>query len=268
MGWRTVASALAGVCLVACSGFTAVDECRDGETAPCETVCGPGIMACEDGSWGACREEVAPACLPGGYGTCELSPDAPPGLWLCSDDCRIGPCLAMCFPGERFDCDAECGPGQARCQDDGTWRECREFIIPDCHLGDIERCEGGGVGHRRCTEECLFGPCDEESPCFEGEVAVCDLCSAQQCLADGTWGPCVRDEHAVCAPGETRECDGPCGGGVHFCADACTWSECVDFSGSCTPGQRQMCPGSLYCGIAFRICGPSCTWMDCIEVGM
>lgn len=252
--------------LTACSGFTEYLECLDGETSPCETVCGPGTMTCVGDSWGECYQDEMPACMPGESGTCELTPGQPPGLWLCSDTCQVGPCINFCLPGDTFECDAGCGRGQATCLDDGTWSECIEYIIPDCGPGDVQLCRGDdGVGYQRCTDECVYGPCEVSMTCFPGEVVECATCAAQECSDDGIWEECLPHPGRMCAPGESQDCIGPCGEGFQTCNDLCEWTECSSL-GMCTPGQRQVCPAG-YCGIAYRICGPNCVWTPCIEVG-
>lgn len=251
-----------------CSGFTSTEECDPGETSPCDIVCGPGSMTCDaDGNWGECLLDREPTCMPGDYGSCEVAPDAPPGLWFCSDDCREGPCRNLCLPGETFECEAECGPGVSRCQNDGTWGACGEYVLPFCRPGDIERCEDG-IGHRRCDEECEFGPCDGGAPCTAGEVSDCGACASQVCLADSTWSDCTADVWAVCSPDEVEDCEAPCGPGTRRCTDSCTWSSCMEIETvECHPGDRQMCPTTLYCGTAFRVCNFACVWGHCIEVG-
>lgn len=259
---------LLGALALSCSGFTSHDECRPGESAPCESQCGDGLMTCQaDGTWGVCEIAGEHECLPGDYGSCELFPGAPPGLWFCSDTCGIGPCMALCIPGEVFEsCEAECGLGRATCQDDGTWGPCTEYVIPECRPGEIETCPGS-EDHRRCADSCNWGDC-EDGPCSPGEVARCGRCASQVCLADGSWSACAADETAVCAPGETEACAAPCGPGERTCDDRCTWSECNEIVPvECHPGQRQMCPTTLYCGLAYRLCSSGCEWMDCIETG-
>jgi hypothetical protein len=257
----------AALCLAACSGFAEFTECTDGETAPCESPCGQGTMTCEAGTWSACQLVEAPECQLGESGTCMVAPDEPPGLWFCSDTCEIGPCIRLCNPGDTVECDAACGPGQVVCQDDGTWSDCLEYVIPTCRLGDVEICRTPeGAGYWRCTEECEFGPCDSSLACFPGETVQCDRCAAQECQADGTWGECVPHASVACSPGETQVCQGPCGPGTQICSDSCQWSDCLGMGGGCIPGQRQVCPSS-YCGVSFRVCGPGCVWTDCIEAG-
>jgi len=256
------------VLAASCSGFTSPDECRSGETAPCESPCGPGAMTCQaDGTWGACEITGEVECLPAEYGRCDLLPGAPPGLWFCSATCHVGPCMALCPPGDVYeDCEAGCGLGTATCQDDGSWGECREYVIPDCRPGDIATCTDGS-GHRRCDGECHWGECND-APCAAGELSRCGRCASQVCLTDGTWTACAADETAVCAPGETDACEAPCGPGERICDDRCTWSDCLEIETvECHPGQRQMCATTLYCGLAYRLCSNGCEWMDCIETG-
>ena len=264
---RAIIVAFIAVVLANCSGFQATEECDPGDSRACETQCGPGTQRCESGgTWGICQPDEEPECTPGEYGSCDLEAEAPPGLWFCSDDCRIGPCLPLCLPGETWECEAQCGPGEMRCQDDGSWGLCLEYIIPSCRLGDIERCPDD-EGHRRCTEECYFGPCDD-GPCSSGEVAECGICASQVCLADETWSECTAYSSAVCSPGEVEDCEAPCGPGQRTCTDICEWTECLEIdSVSCHPGDRQLCPTTLYCGLAFRICNVACEWSDCIETG-
>lgn len=253
--------------LMACSGFTERDECRGDETAPCETRCGPGTMACTDGSWGECLVDVMPECMPGDLETCSLGTDLPPGLRMCSDVCRMGPCIQLCEPGDIYECDGPCGPGRRTCDHDGEWGECVEYINPECWPGEVELCRTEtGAGHSRCTDECVFGPCDESLDCLPGERASCGQCASQECGADGTWDECTPFLRIACVPGDSRECPGACGQGNQFCNSQCEWSDCFT-AGACIPGQRQICPGSLYCGFAYQVCGPSCTWLDCIETG-
>lgn len=251
----------------ACSGFTESEECEPGESSTCESPCGPGTRRClPDGSWDVCQPEQDPECLPGDYEGCSLGDGVPPGMWFCSDDCRPGPCLSLCMPGDTFECQAECGPGLMRCLDDGTWGECVEYAIPECRNGDIERCAEGG-GHRRCSETCTWGAC-EDGPCTSGEVSECGICATQVCLGDGNWTECAADPGARCAPGEVEDCEAPCGPGRRTCTDACDWTPCMETAAvPCHPGDRQVCPTTLYCGVAFRVCRSSCTWTDCLETG-
>ncbi len=253
---------------MACSGFTAVGECRPGETAPCESECGPGTMECDsEGHWGLCAPPSDAECLPGDYGNCSFRPEDPPGMWFCDDTCRPGPCMALCIPGETFECDGECGPGIATCQDDGSWGTCLEFVIPECRPGEIERCPGD-TSHRRCGDRCLFAPCDERTPCEESEISSCGSCASETCLPNGTWGACTADSSAVCTPRESEACEAPCGPGNRSCDERCGWTPCHEIEEvECHPGDRKMCPTTLYCGFAFQICGNSCEWMDCIETG-
>jgi len=253
--------------LAACSGFTESHECDPGESSSCEAACGPGTTHClPGGTWDVCQPDRDPECLPGDYDSCALEEGAPPGLWFCSDNCEPGPCLDLCMPGETFECEAECGPGQRRCQDDGTWGECLEYVIPECRLGDVERCSGGD-GHRRCSEDCYWGPC-EDGPCTSGEVSECGVCASQVCLTDGTWTECTADPSSTCSPDEVEDCEAPCGPGRRTCSDRCEWSECLEIATvACHPGDRQLCPTTLYCGIAFRVCNQSCVWTDCLETG-
>jgi hypothetical protein len=254
--------------LTGCSGFTAADECAPGDTSTCTTVCGPGTMEClADGTWGECSMGREPECMPGDFGSCELAPDAPPGLWFCSDDCRQGPCRDLCLPGETHECQAQCGPGVSRCQNDGSWGECLEYVLPFCRPGDVERCPDG-VSHRRCDDQCQFGPCDEGAPCTPGEVSECGVCASQVCQADSTWSACSPDIWATCAPDTIEECEAPCGPGRRACTDECVWTPCTEIDPvACHPGDRQMCPTTLYCGIAHRVCNAACEWGDCIETG-
>ncbi len=261
----SIVSVGAVVCLVACSGFTTHQECEDGATSPCETRCGPGTMTCADGSWGACQIDRTPECLPGDFESCELAADRPPGLRFCSDICEMGPCIPLCNPGDTTECDGQCGPGRMTCDNDGNWGECREFILPHCRPGEVEICNGDdGPGHWRCNDDCEFGPCDGSLECFPDDIASCGQCASQACEGDGEWGECQPFDGISCAPGDSRECQGPCGPGMQYCSGRCEWSNCFSV-GDCIPGQRQVCPGFLYCGLAYRICGPSCYWLDCIE---
>lgn len=255
--------------VMACSGFTASDECEPGEESACESQCGPGTMHCQpDGSWGICQPETAPECLPGDYGECSIAEDAPPGLWFCSDDCHVGPCMNLCEPEDVFECEAQCGPGQRHCDNEGQWGACQEYVLPPCRPGGVEQCPTGGEGHRRCNDSCQWGVCDDGAPCTPGEVSTCGTCASQVCQTDGTWGPCEADEGASCSPGETEACEAPCGAGERVCSASCEWTECWETEPtSCHPGDRQICPTTLYCGIAFRVCNPTCAWTDCIEIG-
>lgn len=256
------------VALAACSGFTGPDECRAGESAPCESPCGPGTITCQrDGTWGACEIPGSVECMPGEYGTCPGREGEPPGLWLCSDTCRVGPCLALCIPGEVFrDCQAGCGPGTSTCQDDGSWGPCMEYVIPECRPGDIAACPDES-GHRRCDDRCIWDDC-HDGPCAPGEISRCGSCASQVCLTDGSWSACAADDTAVCSPGEVEACEAPCGPGQRLCDEHCTWTPCMELVDvECHPGQRQMCPTTLYCGLAYRLCSNSCRWMDCIETG-
>jgi hypothetical protein len=152
------------------------------------------------------------------------------------------------------------------CTDDGSWGSCREYLIPACRPGDVERCDDG-ESHRRCSDACRWGPCDD-SPCVPGEEADCGLCASQVCLADGTWGECTADPSARCSPDEVEACEAPCGPGQRLCSDQCAWGECMEIDPvACHPGDRQICPTTLYCGLAFRICNERCEWTDCIETG-
>lgn len=254
--------------LVACSGFTTYEECQPGESASCEALCGPGTMHCDGGSWGACQPNEDPVCLPGEYGTCELAPGQPPGLWMCSDTCVVGPCIELCNPGDEFECEGICGiRGRQTCQDDGSWGGCVEYVNPVCRPSDVEVCEGDdGPGHRRCDDECDWGECDGSLECFPGESANCGQCASQSCGDDGVWQECEPYASTACVPGNTRECRGACGTGTQFCSEWCEWSECFN-DGACMPGQRQICATALYCGIAYRFCGPNCNWLPCVEVG-
>lgn len=256
------------VALARCSGFTASDECEPGETSTCDTQCGPGTRTCQgDGTWGVCEMTGEPECLPGEYGSCELLPEAPPGLWFCSDDCRRGPCRDLCMPGETFECEAECGPGVRTCTDEGSWGPCREYVLPLCRPGEIVRC-ADGEGHRRCNEGCTYDPCDAGAPCTPGEVSDCGRCASQVCRDDGTWSECSADIWAVCSPDQVEACEAPCGPGQRVCTDACEWTPCEELEPvPCHPGNRQICPTTLYCGLAFRVCRSDCTWGECLEVG-
>lgn len=255
------------ILLAVCSGFTADDECEPGEASVCESQCGPGTMHClSDGSWGLCQPDTEPDCLPGDYGACELAEDAPPGLWFCSDDCREGPCTNLCIPGETYECEAQCGPGQTRCDDEGSWSECREYVLPPCRPGDVERCPDG-VSYRRCGDDCWWGEC-EEGPCNPGEIARCGVCASQVCLANGTFTDCAGDAWAVCSPDQVEACEAPCGPGERRCTDRCEWTPCMELEPvPCHPGDRQVCPTTLYCGVAFRVCTLACDWGICLETG-
>lgn len=267
-------AALCAICtipaiLVVCSGFTSSDECEPGEASVCETQCGTGTMRCQpDGTWSICTPDDEPECAPGDYGECSFTDELPPGLWFCSDGCRIGPCMQLCIPGETFPCDAQCGPGQQRCLNEGDWSECREFVLPPCRPGEVARCDEESDGHRRCDETCGWGPCDGGAPCNAGEVADCGHCASQVCQADETWSTCQADPWATCSPGDTETCEAPCGPGQRTCNDSCEWTDCMEFDAvECHPGDRQVCPTTLYCGIAFRVCNSICEWSQCIETG-
>jgi hypothetical protein len=263
---KLVLVAAAALWLAACSGFAEYTECRDGDVQSCSTACGPGTQTCTDGAWSTCQLDATPACQPGESGTCTLTPDEPPGMWFCSDTCEVGPCVPICTPGTTTECTANCGPGQTTCQDDGTWGECVEYVVPTCRPNEVSICNGpDGAGYWRCTDECEWGPCDASLACYPGEVAACGVCASQECDGEGSWGTCTPRAGAACSPGESQECPAPCGAGFQICGSNCQWSDCIGFGG-CTPGQRQVCPGS-YCGVAYRFCGPDCTWTECIEAG-
>lgn len=255
------------VILSVCSGHTTSDECDPGDWSSCESQCGPGTMRCLPGGfWDICQPDRAPDCVPGEYGSCSFDDSSPPGLWICSDDCRVGPCIALCMPGDSFECEAQCGRGQMYCQDDGTWGECEEYIIPSCRPGDIERCEGGS-GHRRCSDSCRWDTCDDSS-CAPGEVADCGSCALQVCLSEGSWGECAGAPRSSCSPDEVEACDAPCGPGERRCTDECEWTECWEVTPvECHPGDEKICPDTLYCGYALRICNEFCEFNGCFEVG-
>ncbi len=253
--------------LLACSGFTASDECEPGEQRSCQSLCGPGQERCQpEGQWGVCQPDSEPECLPGDYGECIIGEEDPPGLWLCSDRCEIGPCMALCIPGETFACSAQCGPGQRRCLNDGNWGECRESVLPQCRPGSVERCPDG-ASHQRCGEDCWWSVCDD-GPCTPGEIADCGACASQVCLADRTWSDCTADVSAACSPDAIEDCEAPCGPGRRNCTDSCEWTDCMEIEHvPCHPGDRQICPTTLYCGVAYRVCAPDCDWGVCLETG-
>lgn len=205
--------------------------CVPGETEVCDSPCGPGLRTCDDdGSWTSCVPTGEADCLPGESGVCETSEDGLPGLWTCTEECRVGPCEPTCEPGERLECEGECGPGARRCDDDGTWTQCVEYLAPSCRPGEIETCPEGGL--RRCDDSCSFGPCEEESECTPGEEAACVGCGVRRCLPDGTWSIC----EAECIPGDEELCDedypGYCGLMKRTCTHLCTWSECTEMNES------------------------------------
>lgn len=223
--------------VAACGGAESVELCSPGQTEACDSTCGPGLRSCDDeGWWAACLPTSEPECLPGETGSCEMSEGELPGLWTCTDTCEMSPCEPTCEPGMRIECEGECGPGARRCDDDGRWRPCVEYIAPACRLGEIEMCLEGGL--RRCDESCSFGPCEEESACSPGEEAACLTCGIQICLSDGTWSGC----EAECVPGEEELCDedypGYCGLMKRVCTDLCTWSECTELNESVS-GHRE-----------------------------
>lgn len=132
-------------------------RCMPGAVEACETACGPGRSRCgEDGTFGPCVEEVAPACRPGDVEACDEG-----GVSRCTAGCVFGPCEegTICTPGEEATCHV-CGV--QRCLPSGTWGDCRA----ECFPGDVAPCSSGGGGYcgvsaQRCTAFCTWGPCVE-----------------------------------------------------------------------------------------------------------
>lgn len=214
-----------------CSVATPLEECLPGEAVACLSACGPGSRLCDaGGSLGLCVVDAPVPCQPGETGSCTTEAGEG-GIWSCSDECRVGPCEPACEPGEERECLTHCGAGRATCEPGGTFGPCVSWLIPECLPGEIERCSARGSRHRRCGEDCTFGPCRAEA-CTPGETAICvsRLCGVELCERDGSWSGCDME----CAPGDTL----PCMGGELVCTPFCSWGEC---RGRSTFGRDDYC---------------------------
>ena len=170
-----------------------VCECSAGDTQPCSSECGSGVIDCPDGcNWGACNAPTP---------TTEICDGA-------DNDCdgltdEDGVCGPDCTPTGEEICDGIDNDCDGLTDEDDVCGAC----VPELEIcdGTDNNCDGqvdeGGV----CETECVDGqtrPCGmDRPPCTPG---------IQTCLG-GIWGICegaVIPEDEVCDDGIDNNCNG------------------------------------------------------------
>jgi hypothetical protein len=228
--------------------------CRAGDTRACytgspETVgrgrCTAGSALCENGRFGACRDERLPA-----YESCtNLGVD---------DDCdgQIDEALGVGMPCTAADQLGQCASGTLQCQaaqsapvcvtgspvaescngldDDCDGQHDEAFVL----TSDPQHCGSCGVV---CASEhvCCGGQCQAAWPEDYGAECggACDTPGTIQC--DGS---CSRAD----PPDLEQEC-GRCGGRIQ-CDGSCSHPEPADFGERCSDGRSKIgCSGSCEC---------------------
>ena len=173
---RSFAAALAAVLLVSsCGGRTEpelAEPCgREGDTRPCQNVCGAGVSECADGFWQPCEVERTTrecqnacgtgiaACTEGTWQECEVAPRSEACTTLCGTGTRtcergvFGKCQV---PEITRPCTDVCGTGEATCRD-GAWDTCE---VPRVALFCQSVC---GAGEEIC-ENGAWAPCNAPLP--------------------------------------------------------------------------------------------------------
>ncbi len=204
-------------------------------TRVCESACGQGMETCSLGNWVGC-DAATPAAE-----TCN-------GM---DDDCD-----GMADEELRRECSNECGAGAETCTG-GTWGACdaREpMAMEDC---------GPDNGGNDIDDDC-DGMVDEGCDrCIPDSTTVCSVdrgvCQqgVQTCMADRTWGPCLKDGDEVAEPDQNPEvcdgldndCDGVVDDGVPGAGDACGTDEGTCRAGilACVDGM-EACQGEIAAG--------------------
>jgi fibro-slime domain-containing protein len=163
---RKLALPFAAALLVASCGARTEPELpepcpSEGDSRPCENVCGTGVSECIDGFWQACEVErtehecenecgngVA-ECVDGEWGACRVASRTEACTTACGngtrvcEDGRFGKCDV---PVTTRSCQDECGTGEQACRD-GAWGTCEVprvavFCQSVCGAGE-EICENG-----------------------------------------------------------------------------------------------------------------------------
>lgn len=223
-------------------------SCLPGETKPCysgalETLgrgrCRPGRSICEDGRFGACRDERLPAA----ESCANLGVD---------DDCdgKVDERLDVGEPCELSDRVGVCASGVLQCQDASSVPVCvaQDPVAESCN-GLDDDCDGhvdeafvlsedvhncGSCGAACASDQlCCDGQCLEPEPCG----GACDTPGVIQC--DGS-----------CSRPDPQDLDQECGrcGGVIQCDGSCSVPEPPDYGERCNDGISKIgCSGSCEC---------------------
>lgn len=229
----------------------------------CTSACGTGVERCVAGSWSSCS---APE-------DCDCTPSSPPRTVGCGN----------------------CGRQQQVC-DSGVWTnvgDCSSegVCLPTTVERETESCGACGLGRRErsrsCNESCVwtdwapFGACTMEgsSECMDGEVQTeeraCGNCNfgrqsrTRTCSASCSWGPwsdfSACSGGGMCAPGETRSCEGRASTCTQqVCGATCVWggcgllpgAQCDYVSAGGTAGGRYRCCGAS----RWQFCMSTCQW--------
>ena len=220
-----------------CDGKTDEDcgkTCKDGDTRPCPTVCGPGREVCKGGKWSTCSD--APKIL----------------LEVC--DGKDNDCDGQVDEGLVRGCKTKCGDGINRCVN-AKWTGCKgpqpspevcDGLDNDCDgkVDNTATCPGGAV----CTD----GVCPKL--CHNGECPRGQLCKNGRCYAKNS----CKD--VTCKNGDI------CRGGV--CVDPCDSQQCpsgfVCWKGKCSPNDCYSlgCPQGKVCRQGICVVNP-CASISC-----
>lgn len=210
------------------AGFGQGGTGGDGTTSPG----GTGPLTPVGGAAGAVS--VEPYC---GDGTADEGEECDPGdepsadPGRCNADCELNACadgtMRACSEGGEL---GNCGLGMQLC-DAGVWSACdvTPAAADSCEPGDDANCNGTPNENCGCvegtTQKCAVS--GAEGNCAEGD---------QECLADGTFGPCSvqpASADSCASPGDDANCDGTPNGGC-----ACT-----------TEGEEQPCGPATDTGV-------------------
>jgi hypothetical protein len=208
-----------------CVSWSEVESCLQNEQctrgacrAPCESECGVSTRRCVEGGYQVCRRvercgrwgdvSACPAntrCLGAGQcGRCESGTREERRCGTCGTQHRV--------------CDGGNWNLWSNCYDEGG--ECdpdRERACGDC-------------GVSRCTEECVWGPCEAEGECAPGNSGECGECGQRVCNEQCRWGACNNGDGTGWRP--CADC------GWEFCCPEGDWcNDCAGhFPKNCEPG--------------------------------
>ena len=217
-----------------CVSWTDVEPCARGEQctrgecrAPCQPECAVGNRRCVEGGYQVCRR--VSEC--GQWG--DVTPCAE------GSQCRGEGQCGRCENGAREE--RACGTCgiQHRLCDGGNWNVWTNCYNEDGECDPNQERACGNCGVSRCTDECAWGPCENQGECSPGIRGECGDCGQRLCNeqcrwdecnnGDGTlWRPCADCGWEYCCP-EGNWCNNCVG---HFPENCAEGAQCGD-NGSC-----------------------------------